>query len=109
MLAERHGGVHHVLGEAMKSSVYLLNRAPTRKVGGKTSYEAWHRRKTAVHHLRTYGCIARVKQLGFSIDKLADKSTPMIFVGYEEGVKAYGVFDPAMNKVHVTRDVAFEE
>jgi hypothetical protein len=96
-------------GEAVKTAVYLLNRAPTRSVDGMTPYEAWHGRKPAVHHLRTFGCVAHVKRLGPGIDKLADRSTPMIFVGYEEGSKAYRVYDPATKKVRVTRDAKFEE
>jgi hypothetical protein len=96
-------------GEAVKTSVYLLNRAPMRSVDGMTPYEAWHGKKPSVHHLRTFGCVAHVKRLGPGIDKLADRSTPMIFVGYEEGSKAYRVYDPATKKVRITRDVKFEE
>ena len=33
----------------------------------------------------------------------------MIFVGYEEGTKGYRVYNPATQKVQVTRDVLFEE
>ena len=96
-------------GDAVKTAVYLLNRSPTRSVDGQTLYEAWHKKKPAVHHLRTFGCTAHVKRIGPGIDKLADRSTPMIFIGYAEGAKVYRVFDPATNKVHVTRDVVFEE
>jgi hypothetical protein len=96
-------------GEAVKTAVYLLNRAPTRSVDGMTPYEAWHGKKPSVHHLCTFGCVAHVKRLGPGIDKLADRSTPMIFVGYEEGSKAYRVYDPTPRKVRITRDVKFEE
>jgi hypothetical protein len=33
----------------------------------------------------------------------------MIFVGYERGTKAYMVYDPATRRVHITRDVVFDE
>ncbi|KAF0929747.1 hypothetical protein E2562_024436 [Oryza meyeriana var. granulata] len=33
----------------------------------------------------------------------------MIFVGYEGGQKAYRVYDPSSCRVHVTRDVVFDE
>jgi hypothetical protein len=33
----------------------------------------------------------------------------MIFVGYESGSKAYRAYDPIIKRVHVTRDVAFDE
>jgi hypothetical protein len=93
----------------VKTAVYLLNRAPTCSVDGMTPYEAWHGKKPSVHHLRTFGCVAHVKRVGPGIDKLADISTPMIFVGYEEGSKAYRVYDPATKKVRISRDVKFEE
>ncbi|KAF0891588.1 hypothetical protein E2562_010579 [Oryza meyeriana var. granulata] len=33
----------------------------------------------------------------------------MVSLGYEEGSKAYRVYDPAANRVHVSRDVVFDE
>lgn len=96
-------------GEAVKTAVYILNRSTTRSLNGVMPYEAWHGRKASVHHFRTFGCIAHVKRLGPGIDKLADRSTPMVMIGYEEGAKAYRVYDPVTKKLQVTRDVAFEE
>jgi hypothetical protein len=32
-----------------------------------------------------------------------------VFVRYEEGSKAYRVYDPIGNRLYVTRDVVFEE
>jgi hypothetical protein len=33
----------------------------------------------------------------------------MIFVGYECGTKAYHAYDPVLRRVHITRDVVFDE
>ncbi|KAF0899185.1 hypothetical protein E2562_015550 [Oryza meyeriana var. granulata] len=33
----------------------------------------------------------------------------MVFVGYETGSKAYRVYDPETRRVHVTRDVVFDD
>jgi hypothetical protein len=33
----------------------------------------------------------------------------MIFVGYENGFKAYRVYDPITKHVHVTRGMIFDE
>ncbi|KAG8047631.1 hypothetical protein GUJ93_ZPchr0008g13412 [Zizania palustris] len=33
----------------------------------------------------------------------------MVFVGYEDGSKAYRVYDPVAHKLHVMRDVIFDE
>lgn len=43
------------------------------------------------------------------LSKLQDRSTPMVFIGYEHGSKAYRFYDPKNRKVHVSRDVQFEE
>lgn len=96
-------------GEAVKTTVHILNRAPTRSLDGMTPYEAWHKRRPNVRCLRTFGCVAHVKKVGPGITKLSDRSTPMVFIGYEEGAKAYRVYDPKTHKLHVTRDVVFEE
>jgi transposase InsO family protein len=41
-------------GEAVVTAVYLLNRAPTKSLSGKTPYEAWHDVKSTVDHLHTF-------------------------------------------------------
>jgi hypothetical protein len=81
-------------GEAVKTALYILNRAPSRSLDGVTPYEAWFGKKPNVQHFRIFGCVAHVKRLGPGVHKLADRSFPGIFVGYEEGSKAYRVFDP---------------
>lgn len=41
--------------------------------------------------------------------KLADRSTPGVFLGYEPGTKGYKVYDPVKNKLMVSRDAVFDE
>jgi hypothetical protein len=95
--------------EAVKVAVHILNRSPTRALQGKTPYEVWNKRKPNVSYLRTFGCVAHVKNVGPGVKKLDDRSTPMVFVGYEDGAKAYRVYNPATRRLHITRDVIFEE
>jgi hypothetical protein len=99
----------HFWGEAVTTAVYVLNRAYTRSVDGKTPYEAWYGKKPSVEHLRVFGCVAHVKSAKPFLRKLDDRSTPMVFIGYEQGTKAYRLFDPATSRVHVSRDVVFDE
>ena len=96
-------------GKAVNTSIYLLNRAPTKSVVGMTPYEAWYGHKPTVDHLHTFGCVAHVKTVTGHTSKLADRSTPMVLVGYEKGTKTYRACNPSTNKVVVTRDVVFEE
>ena len=59
-------------------------------------------------HLRVFGCRVFVKELN-NFGKLDDRSCPGIFIGYEEGVKAYHVLDPVSRSVRISRDVVFDE
>jgi transposase InsO family protein len=97
-------------GEAVTNAVYVLNRATTKgNDGGKTPYQLWTGCTPAVHHLRAFGCVAHVKVTAPHLKKLDDRSKPMIFVGYEPSSKAYRVYDPSTRRVHVSRDVIFDE
>ena len=89
--------------------VFILNRAPTKALTGKTPFEAWHGRKPSVSFLRAFGCIGNVRKTKPNLTKLEDRSTPMVFLGYTEGTKAYRLYDPRGNKVLVSRDVVFDE
>ncbi|WVZ62952.1 hypothetical protein U9M48_012640 [Paspalum notatum var. saurae] len=96
-------------GEAVSIAVYILNRSPTKSLENKTPFEAWHGRKLDVAHLRTFGCIGHVKVTRPNLAKLEDRSKPMVFLGYEAGSKAYRLYDPVERRVHVSRDVVFDE
>jgi hypothetical protein len=83
-LLKQRGMSAIVLGEAVVTAVYILNRSPTKALNGMTPYEAWHGRKPAVSHLRVFGCLAFTKELGH-IGKLDDRSTLGVCIGYAEG------------------------
>ncbi|WVZ57628.1 hypothetical protein U9M48_007990 [Paspalum notatum var. saurae] len=92
-------------GEAVTTAVFILNRSPTRSLDGKTPYEVWYGERPAVSFLKTFGCMAHVKNTKPHLKKLDARSTPMIFVGYEAGSKACRMYNPVDGRVHVTRDV----
>ncbi|XP_076911757.1 uncharacterized protein LOC143569828 [Bidens hawaiensis] len=50
-------------GEAVRHSVYLLNRITTKAVANKTPYEGWKGNKPTLNHLKVFGCVAHVKKL----------------------------------------------
>ena len=96
-------------GEAVTTTVFILNRTLTETLKGKTPFEAWHGCKPNVSFLRTFGCVGHVKNTKPHLSKLKDKSTPMVLLGYEEGSKAYQLYDPKRGKVVISRDVVFDE
>ena len=96
-------------GEAVATAVFLLNRAPTKAVDGMTPYEAWHGRRPDVSFLRTFGCVAYVKAMKPHMKKLDDHGTPVVFIGYEPGAKAWRFYDPTMHDAVVSSDAVFDE
>ena len=88
----------------MTTAVFILNRALTKALKGKTPFEAWYGRKPSVSFLWTFGCIGHVRKTKPILTKLEDRSTPMVFLGYAEGTKAYRLYDPRGDKVLVSRD-----
>jgi hypothetical protein len=107
-LLKKRGMSVEFWGEVVMTVVHLLNQSPTKSLEGKTSYEAWHRRTPAVGHLRTFSCLAYVKELN-AISKLSDMSMPGVFIGYAEGVKVYHILDPVIRRVRTAWDVIFDE
>ena len=75
-------------GEAVTTCIHVLNRSATKNLKGKTPYECWYGRKPSVSHFRTFGSLVHVK-VTTNAGKLEDRSQEMIFVGYEQGSKAY--------------------
>ncbi|KAG6497564.1 hypothetical protein ZIOFF_045465 [Zingiber officinale] len=96
-------------GEAVRHAAYLLNRLPTKALGDRTPFEAWMGRKPHLAHLRVFGCVAYVKNTTPHLKKLDDRSSPMVYLGVEEGCKAHRLFDPRHDKLQVSRDVVFQE
>jgi hypothetical protein len=90
------------------TAVYVLNRCPTQSVKGSTLYEVWHGVKL-IHHFRTFGCVAHIKQGNKRLTKLEDRGTTMVFVGYEHGSKAWHFYNPSTECMHISYDAVFKE
>lgn len=65
--------------------------------------------KPILGHLRVFGCLAHMKVAGAHIKKLDDRSIQVVNLGSEPGTKVYRLFDPVGKRIHVSRDVVFEE
>jgi hypothetical protein len=99
----------HFWGEAVHTAVFLLNRAPTSALTDKTPYQAWYGKKPPVHFLRVFGCVAYIKNVRPHLGKLDDRGRKVVFIGYQDGSKAYRFYDPVDERVHVSRDAVFDE
>ncbi|GJT30402.1 ribonuclease H-like domain, reverse transcriptase, RNA-dependent DNA polymerase [Tanacetum coccineum] len=95
--------------EAVRHAIYILNSVPTKALEDITPYEAIKRRKPNLENLRVFGCMAYAKVPSQRLTKLDDRSSRMVYLGNEQGSKAYRLFDPTTQKICVSRDVKFKE
>ncbi|KAL0333135.1 UNVERIFIED_CONTAM: hypothetical protein Scaly_2215000 [Sesamum calycinum] len=100
-------GKHHK-GEALLTSVYLINRSPSVPLLGKLRECVWTGKDVDISSLRIFGCSAFVLQNG---DKLDPRAKKCIFIAYRDGVKGYRLWlrSQPRYKVIVSRDVTFNE
>nr|GEX24163.1 zinc finger, CCHC-type [Tanacetum cinerariifolium] len=95
--------------EAVRHAIYILNSVPTKALEDITPYEAIKQRKPNLEKLRVFGCIAYAKVPSQRLTKLDDRSSRMVYLGNEQGSKAYRLFDPTTQKICVSRVVKFKE
>uniref|UniRef100_A0A251VAV7 Putative zinc finger, CCHC-type n=1 Tax=Helianthus annuus TaxID=4232 RepID=A0A251VAV7_HELAN len=90
-------------GEAVRHSVYLLNRVSTKGFKYKTPYEGLKGRKPKLGHLKIFGCIAHVRKTETHLGKLSDRSLKMVYLGVEPESKGCRLFCPSQNRICVAR------
>jgi hypothetical protein len=86
--------------EALKTTVYILNRVPT-KVVPKTPFELWKGWKLSLRHMRVWGCPSEVRIYNPQEKKLDPRTISGYFIGYAERSKGYIFYCPS----HSTRIV----
>lgn len=96
-------------GEAVRHSIYILNRLPTRSLSGIMPFEAWTGEKPDFGHLRIFNCMAHMKVPSVNTTRLDNRSKMVVYLGKEPGTKACRLYDPDSKKIQVSRDVIFEE
>ena len=95
--------------EAVHTAVILRNRSPTVSVNGVTPYECFHSKKPDVSHLRIFGCTAYMHVPKETRKKWDSKTKKCTFVGYSLTSKGYRLYDASTGKIHISRDVLFDE
>lgn len=95
-------------GEAVRHTVFVLNRLPTRSLTRITPYEAWIEQKPDSAHLRIFGCVGHMKVPSHFTLKLDDRGVRIVKLGKELGIKAYRLYNSQERRIHMSRDVAFE-
>lgn len=93
--------------EAVNTAVYVLNRTGKSTVDGQSPYELWHGKKSRLDNFHVFGTDVFVHIPAEKRNKLDAKSAKCVFVGYDENVKGFRVYNPDSGKIQVARDVVF--
>ncbi|KAM2041192.1 hypothetical protein ACFX16_035034 [Malus domestica] len=96
-------------GEVVNTSVYLLNRCPTKALDKKTLFKVFNGRKPSVKHLKVFGsvCYTHIpQQLRHKLEKSSNNG---VFVGYRTSEKGYRVYNLSTQKIILLMDVIFDE
>ncbi|KAL0386574.1 UNVERIFIED_CONTAM: hypothetical protein Slati_4593400 [Sesamum latifolium] len=93
-------------GATLETATKLLNIAPSKSVP-QTPYEIWHGKPASYKYLRVWGSTAYVKRLVG--DKLDSRSSLCRFIEYPKEAAGYYFYDPAEQKIFVSRNAVFLE
>ncbi|KAL0445829.1 UNVERIFIED_CONTAM: Retrovirus-related Pol polyprotein from transposon TNT 1-94 [Sesamum latifolium] len=93
-------------GYALETVAKLLNIAPPKMVP-QTPYEIWHGKPASYKYLRVWDSPVYVKRLVG--DKLDSRSSLCRFIGYPKKTTGYYFYDPAEQKIFVSRNAVFLE
>uniref|UniRef100_A0AAV1TV48 Integrase catalytic domain-containing protein n=1 Tax=Peronospora matthiolae TaxID=2874970 RepID=A0AAV1TV48_9STRA len=96
-------------GEASMAAIYIKNRLPSPKIDHKTPFEIVYKSKPSVKHMRVFGCRAFILTPREKRLKWDPKAREGMFMGYEEVLKAYRVYDIEADQVVISRDITFDE
>ncbi|GJR53605.1 retrotransposon protein, putative, ty1-copia subclass [Tanacetum coccineum] len=99
----QHNGVSEKRNQSAKR---ILNMVPTKKAD-KTPYELWYEKVPNLSYLKVWGCEALVKR--DTPNKLQQRSTKCIFIGYPKETMGYYFYFPPKDKIVVARYAKFFE
>ncbi|KAL0415349.1 UNVERIFIED_CONTAM: Retrovirus-related Pol polyprotein from transposon RE1 [Sesamum latifolium] len=99
-----------ILGDAILTACYLINRMPSSVLSGNTPHSCLFP-DTPLFGLtpRVFGCVCFVHLHSPHIDKLSPRSVKCIFFGYSRTQKGYRCYDPQSHRSFTSADVTFFE
>ncbi|KAJ3489457.1 hypothetical protein NLJ89_g11528 [Agrocybe chaxingu] len=93
----------------LAAHVHVWNRLPTAPLPHTTPFEAWHKKKPDVSHLRVWGCTAYVYVQKDQRKSLQPHMEKCVFLGYPSGYKGWTFFNPTTKKIIISERAEFDE
>jgi hypothetical protein len=103
------GAPKRLWADAALTAIRVHNITVLRKGEKETPYQQWYGEKPNIKNIREWGCDQFTHVPKELRKKLDAKSRKGIFIGYSEQQLGYRVMDIESMKVHVSRDVQFNE
>lgn len=94
---------------AFSTAVYLINRQPTPLIHMESPYHKLFSVAPNYSKLRVYGCLCFPWLRSYTNNKLEDRSTPCVFIGYSQTQGAYLCLQPSTGRIYISRHVRFDE
>ena len=94
--------------EAFYTSVFLINKLPTKVLNNKSPHEMIYSVRPKYGFLKAYGCLCFPCLRDYNNHKLSMRSSPCTFIGYAQNQKGYKCMDKN-GKIYVSRHVIFDE
>ncbi|MBW0508264.1 hypothetical protein O181_047979 [Austropuccinia psidii MF-1] len=92
--------------KAVRTATHLENITPNKSLSYSTPYYKWFERPPTYQHLQPFGCLCYYlnnKPQG----KFSEKGSEGLFLGYEEGHRAYQILDRQTGNVKITHHARF--
>ncbi|KAK1260381.1 hypothetical protein QJS04_geneDACA002146 [Acorus gramineus] len=96
-------------GEAVLTSVYLINRTPSSITAGISPFQRLYHNPPDYSRLRVFGCTCFVLLPPLERTKLSPRSTMCVFLGYSNEIKGYRCYDPVARRLRTSCHVTFFE
>ena len=96
-------------GDRILTTVYLINRNPSKLLHNKTPYEMLFNKPPSFTHLRCFGCLCFISTLPHNRHKFTSRARRCVFLGYPHHIKGYKILDLESNSIHISRNIVFYE
>ena len=94
--------------DAFSSSVFLVNRLPSKQLNYKSPLEVLYKIKPDYTFLKIFGCLCYPHLRPYNKHKLEFRSKPCTFLGYSGLHKGYKCLDQS-GRLYISRHVVFNE
>lgn len=94
--------------DAFFSATHLINRLPSKSIGGNTPYGMIFHTVPDYHSLKVFGCLCFPHIRPYNNHKLALRSSPCTFLGYSSHHNGYKCLDEH-GRIFISRHVIFND